>query len=197
MKKFIVLMVSALLLVSVSAFATPVFFDDFNSENGGNGLRNFNDFSQWDIDYGTVDLVGGTYFPELAYDGLSVDLDGSTGDAGRMTSIEFDVIDGQKYTFSFDIAGNQRGGANDTFQVVVYFSDYSEIFTLAADVDWHRVTREVTAFGNTAQIVFNHSGGDNVGALLDNVSLAVPEPATLLLFGSGILGLGLFRRFRK
>src|SRR6056297_2623296 len=114
-----------------------------------------------------------------------------------MTSIQFNVMNGQKYTFSFDIAGNQRGGNDDTFDVLVSFSNYSETFTLAPNVAWSTITREVTASGNTAQIVFNHSGGDNVGALLDNVSLVVPEPSSLLLFGAGILGLGMYRRMKK
>ena len=41
------------------------------------------------------------------------------------------------------------------------------------------------------------NGGDNIGVLLDNISLSrvdVPEPGTLLLFGFGLLGLGAARR---
>jgi hypothetical protein len=52
----------------------------------------------------------------------------------------------------------------------------------------------------TASIVFALDGGDNVGALLDDVSIrsvdvqAVPEPASLTLLGSGVLALIARRR---
>jgi len=45
---------------------------------------------------------------------------------------------------------------------------------------------------NSARIVFDHAGGDNLGLLLDNVVLAdsIPEPETwaLMLAGMGLVG---------
>lgn len=108
--------VAALPLAATTASAS-VFSETFDTEETGPSELNYIDFDQFTISDGTVDLIreinaygiscyGGT--------GYCVDLDGSSGMAGKMTSDLFALDGGETYTLSFAISGNQRGGASDT-----------------------------------------------------------------------------------
>jgi hypothetical protein len=174
-----------------SAFADNSFFDNFNSENFAIGKLNHVELNNWNIDVGSVDLIGNGFFDYYPANNLYLDLDGTTGAAATIsTKASFDP---GNYTLWFDLGGSTRSGLE---VVTVSLGDYLETFTINADDPLVTYTRDVT-LTSADNLVFRHEGGDNVGAILDNVELRganVPEPASCLIFGSSIAALGFFRR---
>ena len=180
------------LLASMSVNAAVVFSDNFNKEIRGN---NKTPSAGWTVTDGTVDIIGygsWKFFP--AY-GNYVDLDGSTSNAGILAHA-FNLIGGKTYEANYELAGGQRR-PTEINKVTVTFGSSSEDYKfLYNDVFKNFSLRFTPTVSGTYQLSFANAGGDNVGALLDNVSVnSVPLPAAAWLFLSSMLGmLGLRRK---
>ncbi len=208
-----------ILLASVVARAdtiTPLFFDSFDAE--APDVLN-SSLVHWNVARGAIDVLSAGNVCAAA-GGLSqcVDLDGTGSSAGMIQSKDLFALDPGIYRLSFDLAGANRtwtGSASNT--VTVSFGEYfSEDFTMARYDPFQTISRDINVgSAGFANIVFDHHGGDWIGLLLDNVSLAsvvvddpgdviipddpdvipTPEPGTweLILPALGLLGW----RFRK
>src|SRR5687768_9757637 len=87
-----------------SANAVVLLTDDLEAEPlpASNFVLNYSSFANFFVADGTVDLLGTPNGFGLTGDGTFVDLDGSTGDAGYIETIEqYDFNAGQLVTLTF------------------------------------------------------------------------------------------------
>ena len=211
----ILLLALALVAPGTAPAAFIVFQDDFNAEvgtgdggSGGSGLG-YTGFTNWTITDGTVDLIANTDFgitcPTAS--GKCVDLDGISSDAGVMTSINISLDPGT-YQFSYTLAGTSSSFTSPPFPPAAEEDNIVDVsigalFSEQVTVPWatapqvHGGIFSVVALTNVS-IVIGNQGGDNFGAMLDNVVLinTIPEPGTALLLGMGLLVISLRERQR-
>ena len=130
--------------------------------------------------------------------------DGSSGNAGKITTnTAFNLLPGT-YTLNFQLGGSTRGDSNSV--TVALGSIYNEVFTLAFNAGLQNISRTITlaAAAGSGALSFENAGGDNLGLILDDVSLDfsrvqtdVPEPSSLALLAlGGIAGVARRRRAR-
>lgn len=210
MKSFMAALL-ALGLLGGAAQAATVLADDFEIIGKGE-KKNFNNFLNFTVSDGTVDYIRtGTYQLQCAGGtGGCVDLDGSTYDAGVMTSSLFTITAGSSYTINFDLAGNGRGNRNAAARASdsVAFGITGGMFSDSiGNIAWNQAftTYSYTFVAPTSGLFsfyIGALGGDDYGPLLDNVLItsadvpAVPLPATLPLLAGAIGAVALWRRKR-
>ncbi|MFT4562092.1 MAG: hypothetical protein ACI9BW_001836 [Gammaproteobacteria bacterium] len=188
-----------MLALGHSASAETVLLqENFNAENGGDVQTKYTGFAQFNVTVGAVDLIGPGLADFFPGNGLYVDLDGTSSAAGRLESkSSFALQTGITYRLQFDLGNSDAqfgGGSADNTVTVSLGSAYSETFNRSGLTPFETITRLITPItAVSTELVFQEDpiiGGDNLGVLLDNVSLvAVPVPGLLGSFGLAVGGL--------
>jgi hypothetical protein len=183
----------ALAAMGVSAAnAGVVFSDNFNSYAY---QLNWNPPANWAAPPpGTVDLIGetttGSAFDFFPGNGGYVDLDGSNGVAGTLQTIK--SFAAGSYALTFDLGGNARGDVDKTTDISL--GSWSTSITLASTAPLALYSYQFTTTGGQLAFTDLLGGNENIGNILDNVSLAVPEPATWAMLLLGFFGVGFMMR---
>lgn len=220
---------AATLFLSSAAGATTLYSTNFDAENGGNSALNYTGFSGLTVTTGTVDIVkSGDYGIICAGgSGSCVDLDGSTNQAGQITSGSYAFNTGDSVTFSFDLSGNQRIGGSDYFHAGFVFGANTLMTSYNLGGAWgpanvfnNIATTAVTTYnaisGNsfanysinfvagqagTVAFLLGGGSGNNIGPVADNLNLSstggVPEPATWAMMIIGFGAAGSMIRRRR
>ncbi|MGG7567997.1 VPLPA-CTERM sorting domain-containing protein [Rhodovulum sp. DZ06] len=204
----------SLLAAGPAAASSMIFLETFDDEAADGYVSNAPStfFDQFTVTSGSVDIIPQGVFG-LSCDGGAggcVDMDGSSGASGELTSDLIAIQAGFDHDVAFAYSGAQRGGADDLmFSIIdefggVLFTDtivglsfsapyalYTHSFSVPVDV--------------SVSLVFETFGNDNQGPLLDSISVFrldnppsdVPLPAAAPLMALGLAGLGLAARRRK
>jgi hypothetical protein len=180
--------------------AAVLFFDDFNSESQS---LNHSTFANWSVSAGFVDVIGTASFDFYPGNGNYVDLNGSNGVNGTLTSNT--VFGAGTYTLTFLLGGSQGGAGGvdlpNPKTTLVTLGNFSQEITLAPDAGLTSQSFTFTTTGGNLIFTSLSGGNADVGNILDNVQVAsaIPEPSTwaMMLIGFGGIGLLAYRRSKK
>jgi hypothetical protein len=207
------LALAASVALAAPAHATIIFSDGFEGETATTSELNYNSFQNWDVTDGTVDLIRepNNFVIACSEGSFCVDLNGSTGDPGIFSTKQtFTFNANDLITVKFDVSGSQRSGLDGV--VVALLPDdpsgtvLANYFELTFNDGFFEGKLGPAALdagvGYKLAFAGNDPDPDNIGLVIDNVSLdvsAVPEPASwaMMIAGFGLVGGALRTRRRE
>ncbi len=213
-----VVALGALLLAAQPAGAASIVNGDFEQGPYGPSDPPFSfvtlgsgdtSINGWTVGGAGVDYIGDYWYDHtlgVGENGHSIDM--SALSAGSLTQQLTGLVVSQTYRVSFWMSGNPEGGAGSrslqvaatgnpssgTLSVIVAAAAGPHPYTL----NWTQFYYDFTATASSAALTFTSLENNPFGPALDDVSIsAVPIPAALPLFASGLAAFGVFARRRR
>ncbi|HVL46991.1 MAG TPA: hypothetical protein VM889_00370 [Candidatus Thermoplasmatota archaeon] len=151
------------------AHCSPIFEDTFDAEALG---LNKATLAHWTISDGTIDVIGAGGAHDIRPGhGRYLDMDGSTSNAGKITSKAAFALTTGTYVVEFELSGNARNTASDSV-TITFGTLFTETITLPGAALFKKYHREIAVPADqSARLSFEGIGGDNMGLLLDDVML--------------------------
>jgi hypothetical protein len=180
------------------AKASTLLTDNFDTENGGVGVLNYNGFANFTVSNsgsgGAVDLIGNGFFDFYPGNGLYVDICGSASTCGVFTTKQ--TFGPGNYTVTLNLAGNARIATSDT--TLVTFGTNSTSYLLTESQKQTEVWNVSLSAPGQLSIADQGLLGPDIGNILLSVEVAtaVPEPSTwaMMILGFASVGFLAYRR---
>lgn len=199
-----------LALAATGARANVVFSDNFNDPTYGQGAVRYGNTERWG--YGPAQTArpgtgGWTFAGDVIYvhDAHSADgaiLLNERSAVNSASHLLTGLVAGQTYNLSFLLSGDNAEGQNYGLYAWI---DTDLIFAEGATVGapgsskGKRESALFVAKSSTATLKFNEYtfAGSSASPVIDDVSVSLPEPASLALVSVSLLGLAAARRRRQ